>query len=121
MIGYTVGQRKGLGVAFGEPRFVVRKDATRNTVTLGKSEDLFTSELIADRLNWISIEELTAPMTVTAKTRYSQREAAATIEPLDDERVRVTFSEPQRAITVGQAVVFYDGDPVVGGGTITEA
>ncbi|MBQ2780846.1 MAG: tRNA 2-thiouridine(34) synthase MnmA [Clostridia bacterium] len=121
MIGYTVGQRKGLGVAFGEPRFVVRKDATRNTVTLGKSEDLFTSELIADRLNWISIEELTAPMTVTAKTRYSQREAAATIEPLDDERVRVTFSEPQRAITVGQAVVFYDGDTVVGGGTITEA
>lgn len=120
MIGYTVGQRKGLGVAFGEPRFVVRKDARRNTVTLGKSEDLFTNVLIADRLNWIAIPELTAPMTVTAKTRYSQREAAAVIEPLDDERVRVTFAEPQRAITVGQAVVFYDGDTVVGGGTITE-
>ncbi len=120
MIGYTVGQRKGLGVAFGEPRFVVRKDAARNTVTLGKSEDLFTSKLVADRLNWIAIPELTAPMAVTAKTRYSQREAAAVIEPLDDERVRVTFAEPQRAITVGQAVVFYDGDTVVGGGTITE-
>ncbi len=120
MIGYTIGQRKGLGVAFGEPRFVVRKDAVRNTVTLGKSEDLFTSELVADRLNWISIPELTAPLAVTAKTRYSQREASAVVEPLGDERVRVTFSEPQRAITAGQAVVFYDGDTVVGGGTITE-
>lgn len=120
MIGYTIGQRKGLGVAFGEPRFVVRKDVARNTVTLGKSEDLFTNTLIADRLNWISIPTLTAPMTVTAKTRYSQREATAVIEPYGDSRVKVTFSEPQRAITVGQAVVFYDGDTVVGGGTITE-
>lgn len=120
MIGYTIGQRKGLGVAFGEPRFVVRKDAVRNTVTLGKSEDLFTSELIADHLNWIAIPELTEPMTVTAKTRYSQREAVAVIEPCGDSRVEVTFSEPQRAITVGQAVVFYDSDTVVGGGTITQ-
>ncbi len=118
MIGYTIGQRKGLGVAFGEPRFVVRKDAANNTVTLGKSEDLFTSELIADRVNWISIETLTAPMTVTAKTRYSQREAPAVIAPYGDGRVKVTFTQPQRAITVGQAVVFYDGDTVVGGGTI---
>jgi len=121
MIGYTIGQRKGLGVAFGEPRFVVRKDAARNTVTLGKSEDLFTNTLVADRLNWISIPTLTVPMTVTAKTRYSQREAEAVIEPYGALRVKVTFSDPQRAITVGQAVVFYDGDTVVGGGTITEA
>lgn len=121
MIGYTIGQRKGLGVAFGEPRFVVRKDAALNTVTLGKSEDLFTNMLIADRVNWISISELTAPMTVTAKTRYSQKEAAAVIEPCGDSRVKVTFSEPQRAITVGQAVVFYDGELVVGGGTIIQA
>ncbi len=120
MIGYTIGQRKGLGVAFGEPRFVVRKDAVRNTVTLGKSEDLFTSELIADRLNWIAIPELTAPMAVTAKTRYSQKEAAAVVTPCENGRVRVTFSEPQRAITAGQAVVFYDDDIVIGGGTITE-
>lgn len=118
MIGYTIGQRKGLGVAFGEPRFVVRKDARRNTVTLGRSEDLFTSALIADRVNWISIEALAAPMAVTAKTRYSQREAQAVIEPCGDDRVRVTFCEPQRAVTAGQAVVFYDGDVVVGGGTI---
>lgn len=120
MIGYTIGQRKGLGVAFGEPRFVVKKDATCNTVTLGKSEDLFTNELIADHVNWIAIPELTEPMVVTAKTRYSQKEAQAVIEPLGDERVRVVFSDPQRAITVGQAVVFYDGELVVGGGTITE-
>lgn len=120
MIGYTIGQRKGLGVAFGEPRFVVRKDAALNTVTLGKSEDLFTRELIAGRVNWIAIPDLNKPMAVTAKTRYSQREAAAVIEPCGDARVRVTFDEPQRAITVGQAVVFYDGELVVGGGTITE-
>ena len=120
MIGYTIGQRKGLGVAFGEPRFVVHKDAARNTVTLGKSEDLFSDTLIADRLNWIAIDALGEPMTVTAKTRYSQREAEAVIAPHGDGQVKVTFKEPQRAITVGQAVVFYDGDTVVGGGTIRE-
>ena len=120
MIGYTIGQRKGLGVAFGEPRFVVRKDAMQNTVTLGKSEDLFTDTLIADRLNWIAIPELTEPISVTARTRYSQKEAQATIEPCGDGRVQVTFLEPQRAITIGQAVMFYDGDTVVGGGTITK-
>ena len=120
MIGYTIGQRKGLGVAFGEPRFVVRKDAMQNTVTLGKSEDLFTDTLIADRVNWIAIPELTEPISVTARTRYSQKEAQATIEPCGDGRVQVTFLEPQRAITIGQAVVFYDGDTVVGGGTITK-
>lgn len=120
MIGYTIGQRKGLGVAFGEPRFVVSKDAARNTVTLGRSEDLFRDRLIADRVNWIAIPALTAPLTVTAKTRYSQKEAAATILPCDDGRVEVVFDQPQRAITTGQAVVFYDGDVVVGGGTIME-
>ncbi len=120
MIGYTIGQRKGLGVAFGEPRFVVKKDAVRNTVTLGRSEDLFCDRLVADRINWVSIPELIEPMTVTAKTRYSQKEAEAVIAPCEGGRVQVTFLEPQRAITVGQAVVFYDGDTVVGGGTITE-
>ena len=120
MIGYTIGQRKGLGVAFGEPRFVVSKDADRNTVTLGKSEDLFRHTLIADRVNWIAIEALTEPITVTAKTRYSQKEAEAVVEPLDNGRVKVTFTDAQRAITTGQAVVFYDGDTVVGGGTIIE-
>lgn len=118
MLGYTIGQRKGLGVAFGEPRFVVRKDAVNNTVTLGKSEDLFTTELTAHELNWIAIPELTTPIEVTAKTRYSQREASAVVEPLDTGRVRVRFSQPQRAITTGQSVVFYQDDVVVGGGII---
>ena len=120
MIGYTIGQRKGLGVAFGEPRFVVRKDALCNTVTLGKSDDLFSDTLIAERLNWISIETLTAPMRVTAKTRYSQKESDATVYPLEDGRVKVVFDQPQRAVTAGQAVVLYDGDVVVGGGTIEQ-
>lgn len=118
MVGYTIGQRKGLGVAFGEPRFVIRKDAATNTVTLGRNEELFADTLVADRLNWIAIPQLSEPMAVTAKTRYSQREAEAVIEPCAEGRVRVTFSQPQRAITAGQAVVFYDGDVVVGGGTI---
>ena len=69
-------------------------------------------------MNWISIAELTEPMAVTAKTRYSQREAAATVEPLPGGCIRMVFTEPQRAVTPGQAVVFYDGDLVLGGGTI---
>ena len=115
---YTVGQRKGLGIAFGEPRFVVAKDATANTVTLGKSESLFSQSLIAENANWIAIETLTAPLRVTARTRYQQRESAATVEPHGDNGFCVVFDEPQRAVTPGQAVVLYQGDIVMGGGTI---
>ena len=89
-----------------------------HTVTLGPDSALYTRELTADRVNWISIPELAGPMAVTAKTRYSQREAAATVEPLPGGRIRVVFDEPQRAITPGQAVVLYDDEAVVGGGTI---
>ena len=85
---------------------------------LGDNADLFTRELTANRVNLISIPELTGPLRVTAKTRYSQKEAPAVIEPLEGGRVRVVFDQPQRAITPGQAVVFYDGERVVGGGTI---
>ncbi len=115
---YTIGQRKGLGIAFGEPRFVVSKDAAANTVTLGTSERLFSAELIAENANWISIAALTEPLRVSARTRYQQREAAATVEPYGDRGFRVIFDEPQRALTPGQAVVLYQGDLVVGGGTI---
>jgi tRNA-specific 2-thiouridylase len=118
MIGYTIGQRKGLGVAFGEPRYVIAKDAQNNTVTLGKHEELFSSSLIADDVNFITFDELKAPLRVTAKTRYSQTESPATVEPFGDSRIRVIFDEPQRALTAGQAVVLYQGDYVVGGGTI---
>ena len=116
--GYTPGQRKGLGVSADRPLYVLRKDRASNTVILGDNEELFTRELIAERVNLISVPELTGPMAVTAKTRHSQREASATVEPLPDGRIRVVFDEPQRAVTAGQAVVLYDGETVVGGGTI---
>ncbi|HCX44917.1 MAG TPA: tRNA 2-thiouridine(34) synthase MnmA [Oscillibacter sp.] len=115
---YTTGQRKGLGVSAGKHVYVLRKNAQDNTILLGDNEELFTSVLTADRVNWISGETPTSPLRVTAKTRYSQTEAAATVHPLPDGRIRVEFDVPQRAITAGQAVVLYDGEQVLGGGTI---
>lgn len=115
---YTTGQRKGLGVSAGKHVYVLRKNAQDNTILLGDNEELFTSVLTADRVNWISGEIPASPLRVTAKTRYSQTEAAATVHPLPDGRIRVEFDVPQRAITAGQAVVLYDGEQVLGGGTI---
>ena len=115
---YTTGQRKGLGVSAGKHVYVLRKNAQDNTILLGDNEELFTSVLTADRVNWISGEPPASPLRVTAKTRYSQTEAAATVHPLPDGRIRVEFDVPQRAITAGQAVVLYDGEQVLGGGTI---
>ena len=115
---YTTGQRKGLGVSAGKHVYVLRKNARDNTILLGDNEELFTSVLTADRVNWISSETPAAPLRVTSKTRYSQTEAAATVHPLPDGRIRVEFDVPQRAITAGQAVVLYDGEQVLGGGTI---
>ena len=114
---YTTGQRKGLGVSAGERRYVISKDATTNTVLLGDDAELYSTELTALRLNWIEAEPR-EPIRVTAKTRYSQREAAATVTPDGNGTARVAFDTPQRAVTAGQAVVFYDGERVVGGGTI---
>ena len=119
-IRYTKGQHKGLGLAIEPPLYVLRKDPADHAVYLGHNGDLFTSELIAGDWNWISIPALTAPMTVTVKTRYSQREAEAVAEPLSGGQVRLRFREPQRAVTPGQFVVLYDGDAVVGGGVILE-
>ena len=116
--GYTTGQRKGLGVSAGKHVYVLRKNAADNTILLGDNEELFSSVLTADRVNWISGETPAAPLRVTAKTRYSQTEAEATVSPLPDGRIRVAFDRPQRAITAGQAVVLYDGEQVLGGGTI---
>lgn len=118
LIRYTTGQRKGLGLSLKEPMYVVKKDLEKNQVVLGRNEDLFTTTLEANDLNWISVEKLTEPMRCTAKARYKQKEAKALLEPLDNGNVRLTFDEPQRAITAGQAVVFYDGDTVIGGGKI---
>ena len=117
---YTTGQRKGLGVSAPARLYVISKDAAANTVLLGDDADLFSRSLRASRLNWIEPEP-DAPLRVTAKTRYSQSEAAATVTVNGDGTARVDFDEPQRAVTAGQAVVFYDGERVVGGGTIEKA
>lgn len=118
IINYTIGQRKGLGISLGRPAYVVKKDVASNTVTLGEESDLYTRTLIAQDVNLISVEELTEPMRVTAKTRYSQTEQPAVVSCLGNGEYMVEFDEPQRAVTSGQAVVLYDGDIVVGGGRI---
>ena len=98
--------------------FVVQKNPVDNTVTLGESSDLYTKELIADRVNLISVEAIEEPLRVMAKSRYNQVEQPATVYPLPDGKIKVVFDEPQRAITKGQAVVMYQGEYVLGGGTI---
>ena len=118
---YTLGQRKGLGLAMGAPVYVCAKDMQRNTVTVGPGEALFSPALLAGDWNWYPFPTLTAPMRVTVKTRHSQFEQPATVYPEENGFARVVFDAPQRAVTPGQAVVLYDGDMVVGGGTITEA
>ena len=115
---YTNGQRKGLGLALGAPVYVCDKNMEKNTVTVGPESELFTTTLVAGDFNWISIPELTAPMRVKAKARYRQPEQWATVTQTGPDSLKVVFDEPQRAITRGQAVVLYDGDVVVGGGTI---
>ena len=117
---YTRGQRKGLGLALGAPVYVCSKDMQANTVTVGPNEALFSKALRANNWNWLPFPALTQPMAVTAKIRHSQTELPATVYPEENGFARVEFDVPQRAITPGQAVVLYDGDYVVGGGTITE-
>ena len=118
IIKYTIGQRKGLGIAFGEPIYVIKKDINNNTVILGRNSDLFGTTLTANNINLISCDKITESMRVKAKIRYNQKEQPATVIQLDDDRIQVIFDEPQRAITKGQSVVLYDGDIVVGGGII---
>lgn len=118
IIRYTIGQRKGLGLALPEPMYVCEKDLENNKVILGKNEDLFTKELFANELNLITTDRIKEPMRVNAKVRYNQKEQPAVVEQTDDDRIHIVFDEPQRAICKGQAVVMYDGDVVVGGGTI---
>lgn len=118
LINYTIGQRKGLGIAFGKPTYVIGKNITDNTLIVGTEQELMSKSLIADDLNWISIPELTEPILCRAKTRYRMQEQPCVVYPEPDGRVYVEFNEPQRAITPGQRVVFYDGDVVIGGGVI---
>ncbi len=118
IIHYTVGQRKGLGIALGARTFVKEVRPETNEVVLASNEELFSNTLYANRLNFMSIETLHEPMEVMAKIRYNHKGSKAVIELVKEDVLKVTFEEPQRAITPGQAVVLYDGDIVVGGGTI---
>ena len=115
---FTVGQRKGLGVASPSPLYVLNIDPASHRVTVGADEELATHTLRARRLNWISIPELKEPMRVKAKIRHRHEPAWATLEPAAPGEVTAHFDEPQRAVTPGQSAVFYDGDEVVGGGWI---
>ncbi|MFN3530945.1 MAG: tRNA 2-thiouridine(34) synthase MnmA [Candidatus Brocadia sp.] len=115
---FTVGQRKGLGIALGTPRYVVDINPGENTVVIGTDDELLEDELVASTLNWVSLDKLDTPMRVQAKIRYNHAPADAIVYPFEPDKVRVVFKEPQRAITPGQAVVFYDNDTVVGGGWI---
>jgi len=115
---YTIGQRKGLGISAGVPLYVIAIDPERNAIVAGSKEEVYGDELVASELNWIAIEELRRPIEVKAKIRYLHKEAEAIVIRLDKDKVRVKFREPQMAITPGQAVVFYDDDTVIGGGTI---
>lgn len=115
---YTVGQRKGLGISAREPLYVIAIEPERNAVIVGNRDKALGDELIASSLNWITMARLSQPITAKAKIRYRRPEAEATITPLDEDKIYVKFAEPQLAITPGQAIVFYDDDIVIGGGTI---
>ncbi|MCL4514642.1 MAG: tRNA 2-thiouridine(34) synthase MnmA [Firmicutes bacterium] len=115
---YTVGQRKGLGISSREPLYVVALDPARNEVVVGSNEAVFARRLKASHNNFVAVESLTEAMEVTAKIRYNIKPAPAVIEPVEGGRVLVTFKDPQRAVTPGQAVVYYQGDLLIGGGVI---
>ena len=120
LIGYTVGQRRGLGLSLPAPLYVQRKCVENNTVVLAPESALYTTRLIAEDVNWIAGEPPATTIRAAARTRYSAKEALASITPLQGERVEILFDTPQRAVTIGQAVVLYEGDEVLGGGTICE-
>ena len=119
-IRYTIGQRRGLGQGFNGRAYVLRKDMENNRVVLGSNGELFSSRLIADSFNWSAIDTPAEPVRCKAKHRYQAKETPCTATVLPGGRVEIVFDEPVRALTVGQAVVLYDGDTVVGGGVIAE-
>ncbi len=118
IIHYTIGQRKGLNLSMGHPVFVTKIRPDSNEVVIGENEDLFVNTLICDRVNFMAMEGLEEEVRLKAKIRYNHPGAECVISPAEDGKVRVTFDQPQRAITPGQAVVFYQGEYVAGGGII---
>lgn len=117
-IRYTIGQRKGLGIALGFPAYVCAKDMRNNTVTVSGERALFSKEATAENVNWIACDAPAAPIRAQVRIRYRQPEQPARIIPIDKARVRIEFDSPQRAVAPGQAAVFYDGETVIAGGTI---
>lgn len=118
IIRYTIGQRKGLGIALGKPAYVLSKDVVSNTVVLGSNEELFNDTVYAENVNWVSIECPTEPIRVSAKIRYNQKAQPGTLYPLENDCVKVIFDTPQRAAAPGQALVFYSNDLLLGGGML---
>ena len=115
---YTIGQRKGMGIAWSEPLYVIRIDKEMNTVVVGNRQDTLNTEFLVSDLNWIAFEGIQGPMDVSIKIRSAQKEKDALIEPYDDGLVKATFFHPNDSITPGQSAVFYDGEVVLGGGVI---
>jgi tRNA-specific 2-thiouridylase len=115
---FTIGQRRGLGVSAGDPLYVIGIDQASNRVIVGPERETLKDHCVASRVNWIAVESLTASQRMEAKIRYAHPGAEATVDPLAPDRVRVRFKRPQKAVTPGQAVVFYQGDMLVGGGWI---
>lgn len=119
IIRYTVGQRRGLGLALPRPMYVCEKNTEKNEVVLCYKEELASKEVYANNLNWISVEDITEPMRIKARVRYNQKEQPATVYKIDEDTIKVVFDDvPSSAAAKGQALVLYDGDTVVGGGTI---
>jgi tRNA-specific 2-thiouridylase len=120
IINYTVGQRKGLGIAHKTPLFVTKIDVKKNEIVVGEEKDVYSNELIAEEMNYIPFEYPEEPIVCTAKIRYSAKEAECTVYPQENNTAKIVFKEPQKAITPGQAVVLYKGDLVLGGGIIAK-
>ena len=115
---YTIGQRRGLGLAMGEHVFVTEIRPNTNEVVIGSSEDVFSREVYAEHLNYMALPDFSSGQTLTAKIRYAHKGAPCTVERIGEDKILCVFEEPQRAATPGQALVLYDGDYVAGGGTI---
>ena len=117
---YTIGQRKGLGISYKVPLFVIGFNSLKNEVIVGEEEELYSKEVLVNDVNLLLLDEIREPIEVEVKTRYSSKTAKAKIVEDDNKNIIVTFEETQRAITPGQSAVFYIGDIVLGGGKIVK-
>ena len=117
---YTIGQRRGLGLAKGRPLYVVRVDREKNAIVVGGEKEVYADTFIVDSLNWINFQRVTPPFSAQVKIRYNHPSSEALLSQRGEGALEVKFKSPQKAITPGQAAVFYDGEAVLGGGWIKE-